>query len=71
MIDHEILYGMYEKSGISKKVLDYADKICRSLEDRFHKIDQVSEYNQLKVLQALQKNRVSAEHMNGTTGTDT
>lgn len=68
MIDHEILYGMYEKSGISKKVLDYADKICRSLEDRFHKIDQVSEYNQLKVLQALQKNRVSAEHMNGTTG---
>lgn len=68
MIDHEILYGMYEKSGISKKVLDYADKICRSLEDRFYKIDQVSEYNQLKVLQALQKNRVSAEHMNGTTG---
>lgn len=68
MIDHEILYGMYEKSGISKKVLDYADKICRSLEDRFHKIDQVAEYNQLKVLQALQKNRVSAEHMNGTTG---
>lgn len=68
MIDHEILYGMYEKSGISKEVLDYADKICSSLEDRFYQIDQVSEYNQLKVLQAFQKNRVSAEHMNGTTG---
>ncbi|MCM1244238.1 MAG: methionine gamma-lyase family protein [Roseburia sp.] len=68
MINDEILHEMYGKIGISKEVLDYADKVCGSLKDRFDGIDKVAEYNQLKVLQAFQKNRVSAEHMNGTTG---
>ena len=59
---------MYLKSGISKPVLDYAGQICSTLEERFRTIDETAEYNQLKVLQAFQENRVSAEHMNGSTG---
>ena len=68
MITQENLYSMYEKSGITKPVLQYAEQVCRSLEERFKEIDQVAEYNQIKVMQAFQKNRVSAEHMNGSTG---
>lgn len=59
---------MYQKSGISKSVLDYARQVCNSLEERFRIIDETAEYNQLKVMQAFQENRVSAEHMNGSTG---
>ena len=64
----QVLYKMYQKSGISKKVLDYAEQICDSLKERFQEIDEVAEYNQLKVMQAFQANHVSAEHMNGSTG---
>jgi len=39
-----------------------------SLKDRFEKLDEVAEYNQMKVLAAMQKHRVSAECFNGTTG---
>lgn len=68
MLSNEKIYEMYEKGGISKNVLDYADQVCDSLEERFREIDRVAEYNQLKVLQAFHKNRVSEEHMNGSTG---
>ncbi len=66
--DNNLLYNMYQKSGISKSVLDYARQVCNSLEERFRTIDETAEYNQLKVMQAFQENRVSAEHMNGSTG---
>lgn len=66
--DNNLLYNMYQKSGISKSVLDYARQVCNSLEERFRIIDETAEYNQLKVMQAFQENRVSAEHMNGSTG---
>ncbi len=68
MIDDNNLYEMYQKSGIEKGVLDYAESICASLKERFDRIDKTAEYNQLKVMQAFRKNRVSAEHMNGTNG---
>ncbi len=62
------LSELYEASGISKEVLEYATAVCQGLKERFEQIDKVAEYNQLKVVQAFQKNRVSAEHMNGSTG---
>lgn len=68
MIKKENLYTMYETCGISRNVLDYADRICSSLEPAFREIDEVAQYNQLKVLRAFRKNRVSAAHMNGSTG---
>ncbi len=63
-----ILYKKYEENGISRELLQYADGILEPLRERFEQIDRVAEYNQIKVLQAFQKNRVSAEHLNGSTG---
>ena len=62
------LEEMYRKLGISKKVLDFGCEIEASLKERFEEIDATAEYNQLKVIAAMQKNRVSDVHFAGTTG---
>ena len=54
--------------GLSRELLDYSKKIADSLKPRFDAIDEIAEYNQMKVIAAMQKNRVSAEHLYGTTG---
>lgn len=54
--------------GISSEVYDYSEKIITELEERFKEIDKIAEYNQLKVLSAMQKNRVSEMHLNGSSG---
>ena len=59
---------MYGDLGISKEVLEYGARIEAALEDRFTEIDGNAEYNQLKVIAAMQKNRVSDIHFSGTTG---
>lgn len=59
---------MYEDMGISKNVYEYAEVVWHSLKSRFEQIDTLSEFNQLKVLQAMQKNRVSEACLLGTTG---
>ena len=58
----------YRSLNISPEVYHYSQKIWESLAERFRKIDAVSEANQLKVLQAMQKNKVSEACMLGTTG---
>lgn len=58
----------YRAFGISDRVLEYGEKIEASLKHRFEKIDAVAEYNQLKVLRAMQKHRVSTECFQGSTG---
>ncbi len=62
------LKSYYEGLGICEEVFDFCSKIEESLKDRFEKIDQTAEMNQLKVLKAMQKNRVSAECFSGTSG---
>lgn len=59
---------MYEKLGISQAVLDFGKKIEAKLKDRFDRIDENAEYNQMKVLKAMQDNRVSDIHFAATTG---
>ncbi len=59
---------MYEKLGISSKVYDFGEAILKNLEERFKKIDANAEYNQLKVLGAMQENNVSEACLLGTTG---
>lgn len=59
---------IYEQMGIGKAVYEFSEKIWNSLDDRFTKIDAVSEYNQLKVISAMQKNKVSEACLLGTTG---
>ena len=67
-MDNQIIEELYREMGISGPVFRFGQQILRALEERFREIDAVAEYNQLKVLRAMQKNRVSAEHFNGSTG---
>ncbi len=62
------LYKYYAELGISKEVIDYSNGILKDLKDRFDKIDETAEYNQLKVIRAMQKNQVSEMHFEGSTG---
>lgn len=61
-------WEIYQEMGISKEVYDYCDKIWNSLKPRWEEIDIFSEYNQLKVIHAMQKNQVSEACLLGTTG---
>ena len=60
--------NMYQSLGICQKVYQFGEEILASLKERFEEIDRVSEYNQCKVIGAMQKNRVSAQCFAGTTG---
>jgi Cystathionine beta-lyase family protein involved in aluminum resistance len=59
---------MYAKLGISKDVLKFCTPIEEGLKERFEEIEQIAEYNQLKVIQAMQENRVSDVHFGGSSG---
>lgn len=61
----EQIYGML---GISPEVEAFGEKVLKDLKERFEAIDVVAEYNQAKVLAAMQKHRVSAECFAGSTG---
>lgn len=50
---------LYQKIGIRPQVYDYGKQIEDQLKERFQKLEETAEYNQLKVLHAMQKNRVS------------
>ena len=59
---------IYAALGISAPVLDFGERILKTLEPRFAAIDANAEYNQCKVLHAMQENRVSAACFAATTG---
>ena len=61
----EQIYGML---GISPEVEALGEEVLRGLQERFAQIDMVAEYNQAKVLRAMQEHRVSAECLSGSTG---
>ena len=60
--------GAYKALGISENVLAFSETILSDLKDRFAAIDAIAEANQLKVIAAMQKNRVAANHFNLSTG---
>jgi len=64
----EELLDLYQSMGISQGVYLYGESKLDKLKDRFAKIDAIAEYNQAKVLSAMQKNRVSASCFAATTG---
>lgn len=53
------LYELYGRCGISKEVYDFGEEVLSDLRDRFDAFDKTAEYNQLKVIDAMQKCRVS------------
>ena len=60
--------NMYQSMGISKEVYNFGKEILEGLKERFEKIDEVAEYNQMKVLNAMQECKVSDVHFAATTG---
>lgn len=58
----------YNGMGISDKIVDLAVETEEKLKKRFEEIDHIVECNQLKVLSALQKHKLSDIHFSGTTG---
>ena len=62
------LERMYEDLGVSRAVYAYGEEILDCLKPRFAAIDQNAEYNQAKVLHAMQENRVDATCFAATTG---
>lgn len=59
---------MYKSLGISESAYDYGMEILEGLKARFEQIDEVAEYNQLKVVKAMQECQVSEACLLGTTG---
>ncbi len=64
----ELLKETYLSAGISPQVYDFCDEIAEGLKERFTHIDEIAEYNQIKVLHAMQKHRVSAACFESSTG---
>lgn len=61
MTDTAEITDLYRELGIRKSVKDFGEEILDGLKERFDKIDERAEYNQLKVIRAMQENRVNAE----------
>lgn len=59
---------MYQKSGIDPDVYQFGEQVLKELKERFDKIDEIAEYNQMKVIHAMQECRVSEACLTGTTG---
>ena len=64
----EDLLALYGGMGISPAVYNYGEAALKKLQARFAEIDKIAEYNQAKVISAMQKNRVSAACFAATTG---
>lgn len=62
------LFEIYKKMGITEPVFRFGNRVLDGLKERFEQIDAVAEYNQCKVLHAMQKNHVSEACLLGTTG---
>ena len=63
-----MMQNMYTAMGISPEVYEYGEQPLVSLKNRFDEIDKTAEYNQLKVLKAMQDCRVSEACLLCTTG---
>lgn len=59
---------LYQALGISEQVLAFGTEIEKELKERFAQIDEVAEYNHLKVIHAMQKCKVSEACLYSTTG---
>ncbi len=54
--------------GVSDRVIELAMQAEKQAERVFQKIDDIKEFNQYKVIKAMQDNKLSDSHFNGTTG---
>ncbi|MBR1692423.1 MAG: methionine gamma-lyase family protein [Lachnospiraceae bacterium] len=59
---------LYKSMGIDEEVYAFGEDILSSLKERFESIDETAQYNQLKVLRAMQEAKVSEACLLPTTG---
>ncbi len=64
----ETLEALYQSAGIDADVFEFCGDVLETLSDRFEKIDRTAEYNQIKVIDAFHRARVSEACFSGTTG---
>ena len=62
------MFEIYEQAGVCREVYEHGEKILKKLKDKFAAIDEIAEYNQLKVISSMRKNKVAATHFAATTG---
>ena len=62
------MQSIYRQFGITDKVLAYAEPVLARLEERFKKIDETAEYNQLRIIKAMQDAHIGEANLKGTTG---
>lgn len=67
-MERNISREMYLSMGIDQEVYAFGERILEGLKERFEEIDAVAEYNQLKVLGAMQEKQVSEACLLGTSG---
>ena len=63
-----MLAEQYKKMGLDADIIAMGEEIRASLRARFEKIDEMAEFNQMKVLHAMQQKQVSEACLLGTTG---
>lgn len=61
-------FEAYKKSGIDKDVFYYCESILEGLDERFGRIDDIAEINQMKVLDAFRKEQVQEACLMGSSG---
>ncbi len=61
----ELLKGFY---GLDDEIFNLSQEVMEDIKDKFEEIKKVREYNQYKVLRAMQKAHLSDNHFNWTTG---
>ena len=59
---------MLEELKIDNKVIELSKKVEQEISEQFKLIDDICEYNSLKVLSAFHKHQISDVHFNSTTG---
>ncbi len=62
------LEGIYADLGISEKLYKFGAAVEEELKSRFEAIDEIAEYNQMKVLKAFQDARIGEAHFASTSG---
>ena len=59
---------IYKQLGIDEDIYKLGESWCQKLKERFDTIDKIAEFNQLKVVKAMQDARVSEACLLGTNG---
>lgn len=67
-MNRETIILLCKQFGIDKKVINFVNAKEKLIKDKFSKIDEIKEYNQYKVINSMQKARLSSTDFNWTTG---